>query len=108
VLELRLRVAQIGAPGGDPRGEDLVMERRDEHLDALRVDDAHAVEQVLLGEQLRRVRALGRAAGELVDELVDTGRADGAGRRADDHLPPRELHQALGLIRTSDASSCFK
>ena len=77
------------------------MQRRHEHLDAFRVDDAHAVEQVLLREDLRRRRTLGRAAGELVDQLVDPGRADCAGRSADDHLPPGELHQA-GLITTSE------
>ena len=39
------------------------------------------------GSVAPRRRALRRAAGQLVDELVDAGRADGAGRGADDDLP---------------------
>ena len=107
MFELTLGSLKIRAACSDVRRQDLVMEWRDEHLDALRVDDPHAVEQMLLGKQPSPGQPLGRAAGELVDQLVDPGRADCAGRCADDHLPSRQLHQA-GLIRTSEASSRFR
>ena len=45
---------------------------------------------------------VGELPAELVDELVDAGRADGAGSGAGEHLPPCQLHQAAGLISTSD------
>ena len=95
-LELDLRVAQIGAVDREPRGADLVVERRDEHLDVVRAHDAHPVEQVLLGQRRRRSGALRRAARELVDELVDAGGADRAGSGADDELLPCQLHQTFG------------
>ena len=56
------------------------MERRDDDLDAVVLDDPHAVEQVLL----RREAAGGRAATasrQLVDELVDPARGERRRRR---------------------------
>ena len=64
--------AEVGPVGADGRGEDLVVQRRHEHEDAVRGDDADAVEQVLLRQRLRvRGPRRSRAARELVDELVD-------------------------------------
>ena len=53
-----------------------MVERRHEHLDVVGLHDPDAVEQVLLGQPLPACRARRRAAGQLVDELVDAGRAD--------------------------------
>jgi hypothetical protein len=90
--ELALRGPGLAARRRDARGHDLVVERRHQHLDAVRVDDADAVEEVLLGQRLGRLRALRRAADKLVDELVDAARGGDAGDRADDRLATRELH----------------
>ena len=84
------------------------MERRHEHLDALGLDDPDAVEQMLLGEPLPARRPRRRAAAQLVDELVDAARTDDADDSAGDRLPPRQLHQTAGLIRTSAFSSCSR
>ena len=84
------------------------MERRDEHLDAVALDDLDAVEQMLLGEPRPAGRPRGRAAAQLVDELVDAARADDTGNSTGEHLPPCQLHQAAGLIRTSAFSSCLR
>ena len=108
-LELALGVTHVARRRRQPRRHHLVVERRHEHLDPVRVDDPDPVEEVLLAERRRGVRAPRRSAGQLVDELVDPARTDGAGDRADHRLPPRQLHQlALGRKRTSDASSRFK
>src|SRR4029079_11607142 len=106
-LELDPRVAQVAAPNRDAGGEDLVVERRHQHLDTVRAHDTDAFEQVLLGQPGRGGRALRRTAGELVDELVQPGRTDGAGCGADDELPACQLHQA-GRTSTSDESCCFR
>ena len=84
------------------------MERRHEHLDVVALDDPDAVEQMLLGEPRAAGRAGGRAAAQLVDELVDAARADDTDDSAGKHLPPCQLHQAAGLIRTSAFSSCLR
>ena len=107
-LELDARRGQVAATDRDARRQDLVVQRRHEHLDPVRAHDADAFEQMLLGQLRRRRGALRRAAGELVDELVDACRADGAGRGADDELPACQFHQAAGRSSTSEASSCFK
>ena len=106
-LELDARSGQVAATDGDARRHDLVVQGRHEHLDAVGAHDTHAFEQMLLGQLGRRGSALRRAAGELVDELVEAGRADGAGRSADDELPACEFHQA-GRMSTSEESSCFR
>ena len=83
-----------------------MVQRRHEHLDVLLLDDPDALEQVLLGEPVDRHGPLRRAAGEVVDELVDAGCADDAGRRPRQHLPAREPHVEFdGWIRTSEPSS---
>ena len=85
-----------------------MVERRHEHLDAVALDDPDAVEQVLLRQPLPARRALRRAAAQLVDELVDAARADDTGSSTGEHLPPCQLHQTAGLIRTSALSSCLR
>ena len=52
--------------------------------------------------------ALRAASRELIDELVDPGRADGPGRGADDELPPRQPHSFAGMISWSEPSSCLR
>ena len=99
---------QIRAVGDDARREDLVMERRNEHLHAVALDDLDAVEQMLLGEPRPPGRPGGRAAAQLIDELVDAARADDTDHSTGKHLPPCQLHQTAGLIRTSDFSSCLR
>ena len=107
-FERALRVAQVSAVDREASRQHAVVERRDEHLDLVRADDPDAVQQMLLRQVRGDDGTLRARAGELVDELVDPGRTDGAGRTADDELPTGELHQTSGLISTSDASSCFR
>ena len=68
------------------------MERRDDDLDAVVLDDPHAVEQVLLGREAAGGRARRRAA-ELVDELVDPAGGERGAGAAREELPPGQAHQ---------------
>ena len=54
------------------------MKRRDDDLDSLVLDDAQAVQEVLLGGPVGRRQNAGRRAAEPVDELVDPRRAEAA------------------------------
>ena len=81
-------LALVGFGTGQPSRQDAVVERWHEHLDVVLLDDADAVEQMLLAEADGARRAGRRRAGELVDELVDAGCACRAGRCADDELTP--------------------
>ena len=102
VRELLLGIRQPGPVGREPRGEDRVVERRHEHLDVVRLDDADAVEQMLLRQRDDDGRPLRRARGQTVDELVDPGRADGTRGGACEHLLPGEPHRYVaGVGRTS-------
>ena len=76
--ELLLRVGEPRAVDGEPRGLDLVVQRRHEHLDAVRLDDPDAVEQVLLRQCRDGGRPFRGAVRQLVDELVQAARADSA------------------------------
>ena len=93
VRQLLLRIGQPGAIGREPRGDDPVVERWDEHFDVVRLDDPHAVEQMLLGQGNDDGGPLRRARRQPVDELVDSGRADGARGGACEHLLPGEPHR---------------
>src|SRR4051794_35618151 len=84
-----------------------MVERRHQDLDAVGANDAAAVDQVLRGHRGRGGGGSRRATRDLVAELVEPSRADGAGRCADDELPACQLHQA-GRTSTSDESSCFR
>ena len=46
-----MRIDEICAIHGDPRGDDLVMKRRHLHLDPVVRDRPHAVEHMLLGRK---------------------------------------------------------
>ena len=90
LLELALRLEQVARL--DRGRDDLVVERRHDHLGAVVAHDAHAAEQMLLRAERRRGRALGRRS-ELVDGLVDAGGSEHPRRGgADDDLSPREPH----------------
>ena len=68
------------------RGDDPVVERRDDHLDPVVLDDADTVQHVLLGREAGRRRARRRSA-EPVDQLVQRAACNGAGRSAGQQLP---------------------
>ena len=102
VLELGLRRPRGRALRVDRRtrrGDELVVERRDDDLDAVVLDDAHAVEQVLLGRAGRRRGRARRRAAELVDELVD---ARGAERAPP--APPASSSRRVRRIRLGGGS----
>ena len=100
-LEHRMRIDEIGAIHRDAGRDDLVMERRNLDRNVVVRHGPHAVENMLLRRQRAGGVARWRRAGELVDELVRTGRTERAHRRARENLPPRELH-AAGWTRTSE------
>ena len=105
-LQRRLGLGERLRVGADPRRHDQVVQRRDEHLDAVLVHEPDAVEQVLLrlqpaGGPLRCV------AGEAVDELVDADGAEGRGGTAREESATGEVH-VEGSISTSERSSCFR
>ena len=89
VFELALGAHQVGR--AHFRGDELVVERRHEHRDAVVVDDAE-VEQVLLRRQAERVRSR-RRRGEPIDRLVDPGRGQRSGRRAGEQPSTRVPHE---------------
>ena len=89
-LAKRLRARR----GGHPRRHDLVVERRDDDLDAVVLHDLDPPEDVLLRADrmsLRRAAPLGRPR-EAVDELVDAG-AEGS-RGAHERLAAGQAHGA--------------
>src|SRR5262249_36811528 len=73
------------------RRHDLVVKRRHEHLDAVVTDDLDAVEQMLLRLE-RAARPRRSVAGELVDELVDTGSTERDGGATGDESATADLH----------------
>ena len=97
LLELAERVVQL-LPGGAQvarahlRGHQLVMQRRNEHLHAVVLNDADGVEHVLLGRERRHRFPPRRRAAELVDELVHAGTAERRDERAGQRFPSRQLH----------------
>jgi hypothetical protein len=93
-LERPLCIGEIRAIHAHAGGDDLVMERRHRHLDVVVRHRLHAVEHVLLRRKRTGRAAIGRRAGEPVDELVGAGHAKRAGRRTREDLAPRELHAA--------------
>ena len=112
VFELRPGLGERAPPLRDRelRGDELMVERRDDDLDPVVLDEPNVVEQVLLRRQAPRRRAGGRA-GQLVDELVDTaGGEDCTGAAGEEQLPSRQAHRRLcwGSTRTSEASSRFR
>ncbi len=87
------------------RRDDLAVQRRHDHLDALALD-ARQVEDVLLRRKVRGYgRRTRRRAAQLVDELVDAGTAYRGGRRAAEEPTPREAHQPSGRTSTRPASN---
>ena len=74
------------------------MKRRDDDLDSLVLDDAQAVQEVLLGGPVGRRQSARRGATEPVDELVDPRRAKSRRGRA----PGQELAPRQAQLRPSD------
>ena len=96
--ELGLRLADT-----ERRGDDLVVERRHEHLDAVVERDSNSVQKVLLGDGRPRRHPRRRCA-QLVDQLVDAGggeRRRGGGSA--DELLPGQPHARPGA---ADARAC--
>ena len=110
LLERGLRILQVSPIDRQPRGDDLVVERRDEHLDLVLADDADPIEQMLLRRRRSDRRPLrGRAARQPVDELVDPGGAHHPDGGARENLPAGRAHVEWdGAISTSDRSSRFR
>ena len=102
LLELVLRSAQV--VDVDRRGDDLAVQRRHEHLDALALRRSRRSKTCCSGGQSagRDGRAPARRA-EPVDELVDAGAAERGGRRAPEEATPREAHQLWGRTSTRPA-----
>jgi hypothetical protein len=106
VLQLRLRLAQVDVVDG--RRQHFAVQRRHDDRHALAVRRLQ-VEQVLLGRQAGRDRSPhGRAAAQLVDELVDSRAAERSGCGAAEKGAPVELHQRLGLTSTRLLSSSVR
>ena len=93
VLEGRACVGERGNTllHAEPRGDDLMMERRHEHLDVVVRHDADAVEEVLLG-WARPGRDASRRARHPVGELVDARCRERGARGASDELLPGQAH----------------
>jgi hypothetical protein len=107
VLEALPSVAKLGRAlaHSQPRSDDLVMQRWDEHLDTVVANHGNAVEQVLLRSQGSR-RGPRRRLGELVDELVDPAGCQHRSRRAADELPASEPHARRFAGRARARASC--
>jgi hypothetical protein len=72
--------------------DDLVVERGHKDLDAVVLEDADAVEQVLLRERHPSRDARRWWSSQLVDELVETARGQRRSRGSADDLPPSQPH----------------
>jgi hypothetical protein len=98
LLELGLRRSQLGfaAPGLELEGDDLVVERRHEHLDVVVDDLADAQQHMLLrrqcGHACRRPR---RSAREPVDKPVEVRSAERARGHASQELPSTQARQTF-------------
>src|SRR3954452_10133870 len=99
VLQRPLRLEERSRVGRHARGDDLVVQRRHEYLDAVVVHDPDAFEQVLLRQEAaggpRRA-----AAGEVVDELVDARCPERRRSAAREKSATGQLHHGV-VVRSS-------
>ena len=100
LLEPALRVEQgrLLPPDAQLRGHELVVERRDDHLDAVVRDHRHVDQEVLLRRQDGRRCVGARRRGDPVDELVQAaGREDCSGAPGQE-VPARHILGHAGMV----------
>src|SRR5262249_31904296 len=107
-FERLLGIDEVTLALGDAEScrDELVVKRRHDDLDAVVLDDRHALEQVLLRRQALCGGTLRRAA-QLVAELVDPACGQPGYGAAGKELPPSQAHpaRATGARAPARASS---